>query len=128
MTDILFEVHRGIGYLAFLVVLVAAVMAFNRAKNGQEFADGVGRAAVILLDVQILLGIVFYAVAEQWDREPMVAFVHPLVNLAAVGLAHAGLAGARKEQMAVDAHRKLGRALAVAMVLLFVGIVLVVTR
>lgn len=125
MTDTLFEIHRGIGYLAFVVVLVASVMAFNRAKNGQEFSDGLPKAAVILLDIQLLLGIVFYVVGEQWDRDPVVAFVHPLLNLAALGLAHVGLARARREQMAADAHRTVGRAFAIAMVLLLVGIGLV---
>ncbi|MBW3618852.1 MAG: hypothetical protein KY461_01290 [Actinobacteria bacterium] len=128
MTDMLFEIHRGLGYVAFVVVLVASVMAFNRAKNGQEFSDGMPKAAVILLDIQVLVGVVFYVLGEGWEAEPVVALVHPLVNVAAVGLAHAGLGRARREQMALDAHRTVGRALAVAMVLLLVGIGLVSTN
>lgn len=122
MSDMLFYAHQGFGYLTFVVVVIASVMAFNRAKNGQEFSDGVAKAAVILLDIQVLLGVLFYVVGEQWEREPMIAWVHPLVNLAAVGIAHVGLARARKEAMALDANRTVGRALAVAMLLLLVGI------
>lgn len=125
MTDTLFEIHRGLGYLTFVVVAVASVMAFNRAKNGQEFSDGVAKAAVILLDIQLLLGVVFYVLAEQWEQDAIVAFVHPLVNLAALAVAHVGLARARREQMALDANRTVGRALAAAMLLLLVGIGLV---
>ena len=125
MTETLFEIHKWVGYVAFLVVLVASVMAFNRAKNGQEFSDGMPKAAVILLDIQVLVGVIFYVLGEQWDAEPIVAFIHPLVNVAAVGLAHAGLGRARREQMALDAHRTVGRAFAVAMLLLLVGIGLV---
>jgi heme A synthase len=128
VTDMLFYAHQGIGYLAFVAVVVAAVMAFNRAKNGQEFSDGTAKAAVILLDIQVLLGIVFYVIGEQWDREEMVAIVHPLLNVAAVGIAHVGLKRARSEQMAADAHRKVGRAFAVTMLLLLAGIGIVATR
>lgn len=127
MTDTLFEIHRGLGYLTFVVVLVASVMAFNRAKNGQEFSDGVPKLAVILIDIQLLIGVIFYVIDEQWEREPVVAIVHPALMLLAVAIAHAGLARARREQMALDAHRTVGRALAVAMVLVLVGIGLVAT-
>lgn len=127
MTDTLFEIHRGLGYLTFVVVLVAAVLAFNRAKNGQEFSDGIPKLAVILIDIQLLIGVVFYVIDEQWEREPVVAIVHPLLMLLAVAIAHVGLARARREQMALDAHRTVGRALAVAMVLVLVGIGLVAT-
>lgn len=125
MTDTLFEIHRGLGYVTFVVVAVASVVAFNRAKNGQEFSDGVAKAAVILLDIQLLLGIGFYVLGEQWDRDAVISIVHPVLNLAAVGIAHAGLGRARREQMALDANRTVGRALAVAMLLLLVGIGLV---
>lgn len=128
MTDTLFEIHRGLGYVVLVVVVVASILAFNRAKNGQEFSDGVARGAVILLDVQFLVGIVFYVLGEQWERDALVAYVHPVLMLAALGLAHAGLSRARGEQMAADAHRTVGRALAVAAALMLVGVVLVATR
>lgn len=125
MTETLFELHRGFGYVVFVVVAVASVMAFNRAKNGQEFSDTIPKVAVVLIDIQLVVGAVFYVIDEQWDAEPVVAFVHPLLMLAAVALAHIGLGRARREQMAADAHRIVGRSLAIAMLLVLVGIGLV---
>ncbi len=122
MSDTLFEIHRGLGYVVILVVLAVAVVAYNRAKNGQEFTAGPFSLAMVLLDIQVTLGVVFYVVASAWDYEAMGAYVHPAVMLVALGVGHAGLASARREQMAADAYRKVGRMLVIATVLIGVGI------
>lgn len=123
MTETLVSIHRWSGYVVFLVVLVAVVIAFNRAKNAQEFEAGAFSVTAILLDVQVTLGLILYGVGQYWSGDaPLVQYVHPVVMLAALGVAHAGLGGARKEQMAVDAHRKVGRMFAIATALLVVGI------
>lgn len=117
------DIHGWTGYVVFVVVIAAAVMAFNRAKNAQEFEDTPFKVAVILLDLQVALGLVVYGVGQYWNGDaPLIQYVHPVIMLLALGLAHAGLGGARKEQMAADAHRKVGRMLLVAVVLLIAGI------
>jgi putative copper export protein len=117
------DIHGWTGYVVFVVVIAVAVMAFNRAKNAQEFEDTPFKVAAILLDLQVLLGLVVYGVGQYWSGdEPLIQYVHPVVMLLALGLAHAGLGGARKEQMAADAHRKVGRMLLIAVVLLIAGI------
>ncbi len=123
MTATLVTIHQYVGYAVFLVVLAVVFMAFNRAKNAQEFSAAPFSVAAVLLDIQVTLGLIVYGVGQYWSGDaPLIQYVHPLVMLAALGVAHVGLARARREQMAVDAHRKVGRMFAVATVLVVVGI------
>jgi len=60
-------VHEWTGYLVALVILVAAFIAFGRAKDAREFEPGLFRAAFGLLALQVVLGLVLYGVAGAWD-------------------------------------------------------------
>jgi hypothetical protein len=121
--ELLLSVHPWLGYVATVVVLLVALLAFRRAKDAREFTHRPYAAAMVLLDVQVLLGILLYAAAGYWNAaSPLIAYVHPIVGLAALGVGHAGVGAARKERMVVEAHRKVGRALIVTLVLVFVAI------
>ncbi len=122
MTDLLATVHMWLGYIAFVVVVVAAVTAFRHAKDGREFARAPYSGALVLLDVQVLLGLIVYAVGGYWDARPEIAYVHPGLALAALGVGHALLGRSRKVQLAADAHRLAGRGLVGALVLLLLAI------
>lgn len=118
MDDVLFTVHRFLGYAVALVVLVSASVAFGRAKNGQEFTSSLYRATYGLLAVQVLLGIGLYGTRQAWAAAPLLAYVHPGLAILALGLGQALLGRARRTQMAVDAHRLAGRALILSFVLI----------
>lgn len=118
MDDVLFSVHQILGYALSLVVLVTASVAFGRAKNGQEFTAGLYRAVYGLLALHVLLGIALYGTRQAWDSVPMIAYVHPVLGIAALGVGQALLGRARRTQMAVDAHRLAGRALILTLVLI----------
>ena len=123
MVDLLFEAHRGFGYLVALLLLVAAVMAFGRAKDAREFTKGPYAGTMVALDIQVLLGLVLYGVDGYWEAAPLIAYVHPLLGLAALGVGHALVGRAAKQQQVVDAHRTAGRGLLIALVLVLIGIV-----
>lgn len=122
MTDLLFTVHQALGYLVSVVVLATAVTAFGRAKNAQEFTSGLYRAAFGLLTLQVVFGILLYGLDGYWNAAPMLAYVHPILGVAALGAGQAMLGRARKTQMAADAHRLAGRGLVVALVLILAAI------
>lgn len=123
MTDTLFTIHRVSGYVVFLIVVVVAFAAFNRARNAQAFEAPIFSATAALVDLQVLLGIALYGSGKYWEvEEPLVQYIHPVVMLAALVAVHIGLARARREQMAADAHRLLGRRFVIAIVLLALGI------
>lgn len=122
MTELLLSVHPWLGYAVTALVLVAALAAFKRAKDGVEFHAGLYRAAYLLLSVQVLLGIVLYGLGGYWDRAPLIAYVHPLLGILALGAGQALLGRARKTQMAADAHRLAGRSLLLCLFLVMVSI------
>jgi heme A synthase len=122
MSDTLFQIHQWVGYLVSVVVLVSAFTAFSRAKDAREFTKGPYVGALVLLDIQVLLGLVLYGVDGYWEAEPMIAYVHPLLALAALGAGHALVGRAKKQQMAVEAHRTAGRGLVIAFVLVLAAI------
>lgn len=123
MTDTLFTIHRVSGYVVFAIVVLAAFAAYNRARNAQAFEATVFSVTAVLVDLQILLGIALYGSGRYWEGDaPLLQYVHPLVMLAALVAAHIGLGRARRERMAADAHRLVGRWFVIAIVLLAAGI------
>ena len=122
MSETLFQIHQVVGYVVSLVVLVSALMAFSRAKDAREFSKGPYVGALILLDIQVLLGLILYGVDGYWEAGALIAYVHPLLALGALGAGHALVGKARKQQMAVEAHRTAGRGLVIAFVLVLAAI------
>ncbi|MFO7779926.1 MAG: hypothetical protein R6V28_16370, partial [Nitriliruptoraceae bacterium] len=105
MTALLADVHPWLGYLVSVVVLGAAFLAFRKAKDAAEFRPGPYALAMVLLDIHVTLGIVLYALGQYWNARPEIAYVHPVLAVAALGVGHALLSRAKGTQMAVDAHR-----------------------
>jgi hypothetical protein len=122
VTAMLADVHPWLGYLVSVVVLGAAMIAFRSAKDASEFRPGPYSLAMVLLDIHVTLGIVLYAVGGYWDARPEIAYLHPVLALAALGVGHALLARAKRTQMAVEAHRTAGRGLLLALLLILVSI------
>jgi len=122
VTAVLADVHQWLGYLVSVVVLGAALVAFRKAKEAAEFRPGPYALAMVLLDIHVTLGIVLYGAGQYWNARPEIAYVHPVLAFAALGVGHALLSRARNTQMAVDAHRTAGRGLVFALVLVFAAI------
>jgi hypothetical protein len=122
VSDTLFTIHMWVGYAVSVVVLVSALMGFSRAKDAREFAPGPYAAAMVLLDIQVLLGLVLYVVGSYWEARPEIAYLHPVLALLALGIGHALLGRARKQRMAVEAHRTAARGLLLALLFVFAAI------
>jgi hypothetical protein len=122
VTATLATVHPWLGYLVSVVVLGTALIAFRSAKDASEFRPGPYSLAMVLLDVLVTLGIVLYAVGGDWDARPEIAYLHPALALASLGVGHALLTRAKRTQMAVEAHRTAGRGLVVALVFILAAI------
>ncbi len=122
MPDVLVTVHTWTGYLVAVVVVIAALIAFGRARDAREFVAAPFSVAMVLLDIQVLLGLVLYGAGGYWEAAPLLAYVHPALALVALGAGHASLGRARKEQMAVTAHRAAGVGLLLAFVLVLAAI------
>jgi heme A synthase len=114
--------HTWSGYAVFLVVLATAVTAYSRAKYAREFTSGRYVLALVLLDIQVLIGFVVYALGGFWDANPEIAYVHPALALAALASGHMLMRTAKATTNAAEAHRQAGKALIVALVLITAAI------
>jgi L-aminopeptidase/D-esterase-like protein len=121
--ELLASIHQYVGYGLVLLVLVIATMGFGRAKDAREFTPGPYVVASVLLDIQVLAGLILYGTGSYWDHpSALVRYVHPALAVLALVAAHAGLKRARRQRMAVDAHRGAARALLLALVLVVAAI------
>jgi hypothetical protein len=121
MVTTLQTLHSNLGYLVVVVVLVAGVLAL-RAVEGPPVSR-VSSLTMVLLDVHVTLGIVLYVAGSYWTRgtsDPLLAYAHPLLALAALGVGHAALARARREESARVAGR--GLLIALGLVVAAVGV------
>lgn len=115
-------IHTWTGYVVFLVVLATAVTAYSQAKYAREFTPGRYVVALVLLDIQVLIGLVLYTTGQYWDANPEVAYLHPALALAALGSGHMLMRAAKATTNAAEAHRQAGKALVVALVLVTAAI------
>jgi heme A synthase len=119
---VLSAIHTWSGYAVFIVVLATAVTAYSQAKYAREFTASRYVLALVLLDVQVLIGFVTYAVGGFWDANPEIAYLHPALALAALGSGHMLMRAAKATTNAEAAHRQAGKALIVALVLITAAI------
>jgi hypothetical protein len=117
--ELLATIHQYVGYALVLVVLVLAGLGFGRAKDAREFTPGPYVLGAVLLDVQVLAGLVLYGIGGYWDHpSALVRYLHPALALLALVAAHVGVKRARGQRMAVDAHRGAARGLVLALLLI----------
>jgi|LFIK01.1.fsa_nt_gi heme A synthase len=96
MGDALQLIHTNVGYLVFLVLLVATLLAFRTAE-GAPPVSRLTSLTMVLLDIHVTVGIIFYVVGEWWGASFLVAVAHPVLALAALGAGHVGIGRARRE-------------------------------
>jgi len=97
MLSALTLIHTNLGYLVFLVVLVATLVAF-RSGTPDAPVSRFTSLSMVLLDVHVSVGIFFYVVGQWWTADPLIAYVHPALALAALAAGHIGIGRARRER------------------------------
>jgi len=94
--DIIIDIHSWLRWLVLLALIGGAGIGFVRNSRGEPWQEGFFSLAVIVVDVQVLLGIIIWIFNSGWDQGFFFAVLHPLMMLAAVAVAHIGLVRARK--------------------------------
>jgi hypothetical protein len=97
MLSTLSLIHTNLGYLVFLVVLVATLLAF-RSGTPDEPVSRLTSISMVLLDIHVSVGIVFYVVGQWWAADLLIAVVHPALAIAALAAGHIGIGRARRER------------------------------
>lgn len=97
MLSTLSLIHTNLGYLVFLVVLVATLLAF-RSGTPDAPVTRLTSLSMVLLDIHVSVGIVFYVVGQWWAADLLIAVVHPVLAIAALAAGHIGIGRARRER------------------------------
>ena len=124
--SVLVGLHSLWRWVVLLVVLVALVRGLLGWLRGGAWTDLDRRlilAAVSAIDIQALLGIIIWLGERRWDGgNPFLSFIHPLVRLVALAVAHAGSVRLRRETEPAARHRWLALSLVVVLVLVTAAI------
>jgi len=113
MYDVVLALHSLVRWVALALGLVAAGAALASTLGSRPFGDGglrAGRLFAVSLDVQLLLGLLLYLVLSPITSSAMADFggamgnpilrfwiiEHPTMMVAALALAHIGVARVRR--------------------------------
>jgi hypothetical protein len=72
---------------AGLAIALSALAAFG-SRPWDNLADRLSFFFTIALDVQVLIGVVVWVLNQAWTRDAFIGFIHPVLMLAAVAVAH----------------------------------------
>ena len=119
MNDTLALVHSNLGYLVFLLFLVATLLAF-RTTDLEQPVSRFTSLTMVLLDIHVSVGIVLYVVGQWWGANLLLSVAHPVLALAALAAGHIGIGRARRERNPRLAA--VGMAIALALITAAIGV------
>lgn len=93
------SIFRWVVLLAAVGAIALAVMSATGSRPWDALSDRVSLAFTIAMDIQLLIGLVLWVVEQRWSiSDAPLTWAHPLLMIAAVGLAHVGRERADKAQ------------------------------
>lgn len=120
--DILLTIHSILRWVVLAVLLGGGAYALLRAPMDEAFDDRPFVVSAVIIDIQVLIGIVLYVVQGAWGDNAFIAVVHPVVMIAMLALVHVAIAGARREDTSQRAHRRVGAAFLFGLLLVALAI------
>lgn len=90
-------IHALVRWAVLLALIAAGAIGFTRYRNEESWRSGLFRATTILFDVQVLLGAVIWVGHRAWNLSFFFRVLHPAAMIAAVLVAHLGVALADKK-------------------------------
>lgn len=123
---ILFEAHSGWRYIVILVAIAAFVkLLLGLIGNGRwgRWDQLLGAALPIVLDIQLLLGIILWIVEQRWNGADVLrSWEHPVIMILVVAAAHITWTRVKASSMDAAKYRTGVIGYAIAGILLTVGI------
>jgi hypothetical protein len=96
MQQFLLEFHsifRWVVLLAALGAIALSVMSATGSRPWDSLSDRLSLAFTVAMDVQLLIGVALWLAEQRWSiGDTFLTWFHPLLMIAAVGLAHVGRA------------------------------------
>lgn len=94
MQGFLLEFHsifRWVVLLAAFGAIALSVMSAVGSRPWDSLSDRLSLAFTVAMDVQLLIGLTLWVAEERWRiGDTFLTWLHPLLMVAAVGLAHVG--------------------------------------
>jgi hypothetical protein len=119
--DALVGLHSLWRWVVLLVVVVAFVRGAIGWLGGGAWT-GNDRTLVlvttIVLDIQLLLGLIVYGTGNHWESGSFIAYVHPLVMIGAIVVAHVTSVMIRRTEPASGKFRVLTLGLLLAFLMI----------
>jgi hypothetical protein len=88
---------RWVVLLVGLAAIALAYMSMSGSRPWDGLSDRLSPFFTVVMDIQLLIGVVVWISEQKWSGDVMLGYVHPLAMVAAVGLAHMGRVRADKE-------------------------------
>jgi putative effector of murein hydrolase len=93
------ELHSIVRWLVLLTAVAAlgSLFAVRLRGSWDPLTEWLARSYALAITLQLLLGVIVWVTGGWWRADStFLAWVHPAMGVAATGLAHAGVARARK--------------------------------
>jgi len=86
MFVLIHSIWRWVVLLTALLAIVGAASA--RRSKPATWAASAGLWYTVSIDIQVLVGLILWLSQGAWAANPFIAFIHPLMMLAGVAVAH----------------------------------------
>jgi hypothetical protein len=102
MQQFLLDFHSIFRWLVLLLAvgaLALAVMSAAGSRPWDGLSDRLSLGFTVAMDIQLLIGLALWVAEQRWSiGDTFLTWLHPLLMIAAVGLAHVGRARADRAE------------------------------
>ena len=119
--ETLVTVHSWVRWLVLIALLAGAAIGLYRYRTQRSWEPSLFQLGAMTVDIQVTIGIVIWIVDDGWSETFFYKILHPAFMLAALAIAHVGLALARRRDD-VRSNLLAGGSFLVALVLVVMGI------
>jgi hypothetical protein len=119
----LHNIWRWVVLLVGLGAIALAVMSATGARPWDGVSDRLSFFFTLAMDIQVLIGAAVWIGQQRWDgSDTFLSYIHPLLMLAAVALAHVGRARSDR----ADGSRTKGQQASIFFIVSFIVIVVAI--
>ncbi len=126
MQELLVNIHsywRWLALLLILAVIVLGVMAATGSRRWDSSSDRIVFFYTLALDIQVVIGLVVWLLQQRWTTSSLyLSWLHPLLMLVAVGVAHVARARGRKAKTSQDKGRQVALFTFLSLVIIVIAI------
>ncbi len=119
MAETLVTIHSVWRWLVLIGLVAALVYGFSRPLGAAPLDKSTARPftfSLVMLDIQVLIGLLVWITGSGWDRNVFLAWIHPVGMLVALGIGHA-LVGRAVKSGVPGAYRKAALGVLAALVI-----------